>query len=61
MHESLQIYTFLERKFHKKNTMVILIFLIKITTFENITKKKKKKKHVFCDLSFKIGYKKLKF
>ena len=54
MHESLQMYTFLERKFREKyngdND-----FLSKITIFEKITKTT-----FFCHFSFKTGYKKIK-
>ena len=53
MHESLQTYTFLERKFREKYNGDIN-FLPKITIFwEN------HKKHVFCHFSFKTGYKKI--
>ena len=38
MHKSLQMYTFLERKFHEKYNGGI-IFLQTITIFEKITKK----------------------
>ena len=53
MHESLQMYTFLERKFRKKYNGDIY-FLPKITIFEKITKNT-----FFCHFSFKTGYKKI--
>ena len=53
MHESLQMYTFLERKFREKYNGDIN-FLPKITNFEKITKNM-----FFCHFSFKTGYKKI--
>ena len=53
MHESLQMYTFLERKFREKYNGDIN-FLPKITIFEEITKN-----NVFCHFSFKTGCKKI--
>ena len=52
MHESLQMYTFLERKFREKYNGDIN-FLPKITIFEKITTNT-----FFCHFSFKTGYKK---
>ena len=55
MHESLQMYTFLERKFREKYNGDIN-FLPKITTFEKITKNM-----CFAIFLSKQATKKLKF
>ena len=52
MHESLQMYTFLERKFRKKYNGDIN-FSQKSPFFSS------HKKHVFCHFSYKTGYKKI--
>ena len=52
MHESLQMYTFLKRKFREKYNGDIN-FLPKITIFEKITK------NTFLPFFFKTGYKKI--
>ena len=53
MHESLQMYTFLERKFREKYNGDINFFTKNHHFWEN------HKKHVFCHFSFKTGYKKI--
>ena len=53
MHESLQMYTFPERKFREKYNGDIN-FLPKIAIFEKITKNT-----FFCHFSFKTGYKQI--
>ena len=53
MHESLQTYTFLERKFREKYNGDINFFT------KNSPFLTKSQKHIFCHFSFKTGYKKI--